>query len=241
MSKDIGRLLALIPAKEGSERLKRKNIRLLAGKTLLERAIVSARKTNLFSRIIVSTESDRVAAIAREINLDIPFMRPPELSRDPAGVVEVALHALEELERLGQRFDTLVILLPTSPFRKSEDILGAIRAYKDLGVNFLMSVVKESKTPLSSLVREGDFLSPLHPDWLNKTGSRITESTPELFRSNGAITVVDVNRFREEKNYYSYPLGAYEMPLERSLDIDSEYDFSFAEFLAARHPEWLDE
>ena len=91
-----GRILALIPAKEGSRRLPAKNIRPLAGVSLLERTIRVAHKTGLFQRLCVSTESERVAAIARQAGVDMPFMRPPELARDPAGVVEVALHALDE-------------------------------------------------------------------------------------------------------------------------------------------------
>jgi CMP-N-acetylneuraminic acid synthetase len=235
-----GRVLALIPAKEGSHRLPGKNIMPLAGITLLERAIHSADKTGLFRRICVSTESETVAAIARQAGVETPFMRPSELARDPAGVVEVALHALDQWEQRGEHFDTLVILLPTSPFRRAADINGAMRAYLRLGVDFLMTVVREVHSPLASLTREGEHLLPLHPDWINLTGSKSGPIYPDLVRSNGAVTIVDVARFRKERNYYAYPLGAYEMPVERSLDIDTELEFVFAEFLAKRYPEWLD-
>jgi CMP-N-acetylneuraminic acid synthetase len=235
-----GRTLALIPAKEGSRRLPAKNILPLAGMTLLERTVRAAQKSGLFQRISVSTESETVARIARNAGVELPFMRPPELARDPAGVVEVAVHALDEWERLGEAFDTLVILLPTSPFRQVGDITGSMETYLRSGVDFLMSVVREVHSPLSSLVRENGCLRPLHPDWLNRTGARATEQTPDLVRCNGAVTIVDVARFRKERNYYAYPLAAYEMPVERSLDIDTEMEFAFAEFLAQRHPEWLD-
>ena len=236
-----GRILALIPAKEGSRRLPQKNILSLAGKSLLERTILTARKTGLFARIFVSTESERVAAIVREAGIDLPFMRPAELARDPAGVVEVALHALDEWERRGESFDTLVILLPTSPFRLAADVVGALDAYRRLEVDFLMSVARETHSPLSSLVLESERLLPLHPEWLNRTGARASAALPDLVRCNGAVTVVDVVRFRQERNYYAYPLGAYVMPAERSLDIDTELEFGFAEYLAARHPDWLDD
>lgn len=236
-----GRTLALIPAKEGSRRLPAKNILPLAGVTLLERTIVAAKKSCLFSHISVSTESENVAAIARNAGVEVPFMRPAELARDPAGVVEVALHMLDQLERSGKVFETMVILLPTSPFRLASDITNAMDTYLQLRVDFLMSVVREVHSPLSSLVCDGERLLPLHPEWLNHTGARSTRDTPHLVRSNGAVTIVDVTRFREERNYYAYPLGAYEMPVERSLDIDTELEFAFAEFLAERHPEWLDD
>lgn len=237
----LGKIFALIPAKEGSKRLPAKNILPLAGKSLLERAILSARKAAVFDRISVSTESEKVAAIARAAGVDVPFMRPTELARDPAGVVEVSLHALDEWESRGEKFDTLVILLPTSPFRLASDITAALAAYDRLEVDFLMSVVKEVHSPLSSLVRESEKALPLHPEWLNATGARATGGAPDLVRANGAVVVVDVARFRRERNYYAYPLGTHEMPVERSLDIDTPIEFAFAEFLAARHPEWLDD
>jgi N-acylneuraminate cytidylyltransferase/CMP-N,N'-diacetyllegionaminic acid synthase len=232
-----GRILGLIPAKAGSTRLPGKNVLPLAGKSLLERTIISARKSGLCDRICVSTESEAVAAIARAAGVELPFMRPEHLARDPAGVVDVALHALDAWEDRGERFDTLMILLPTSPFRRAEDIAGALATYLRLGVDFLMSVVREVHSPLYSLVLEAERLLPLHPEWLNLVGV----PRPALVRCNGAVTIVSVERFRQERNYYGYPLGAYEMPLERSLDIDTPEEFAYAEFLAQRHPEWLDD
>lgn len=241
LRQSLGRTLTLIPAKEGSRRLPSKNILPLAGKTLLERTILSARKAAVSDRICVSTESEKVAAIARAAGVEIPFMRPAELARDPAGVVEVALHALDKWESFGEKFDTLVILLPTSPFRLASDITAALEAYRQLEVDFLMSVVKEVHSPLASLVRDAGKALPLHPEWLNATGARATAAAPDLVRANGAVVIVNVDRFRRERNYYAYPLGTYEMPTERSLDIDTPIEFAFAEFLAARHPEWLDD
>lgn len=232
--------MALIPAKEGSRRLPAKNILPLAGMSLLERTVRVAKKAGLFQRICVSTESDQVAAIARRAGAEIPFMRPAELARDPAGVVDVALHALDQYAIRSESFDTLVILLPTSPFRRASDIAEAMETYLRLEVDFLMSVVRETHSPLASLVCEDQRLLPLHPEWLGRTGASSTADTPHIVRCNGAITIVDVVRFRKERNYYAYPLGAYEMPPERSLDIDTGLEFAFAEFLAARHPEWLD-
>ena len=205
MNSRAGRTLALIPAKEGSRRLPAKNILPLAGMTLLERTIHVARKAGSFQRICVSTESEKVAAIAQKAGVEMPFMRPVELARDPAGVVEVSLHALDEWAKRGEFFDTLVILLPTSPFRHATDITGAMETYLRLGVAFLMSVVREVHSPVARLVLEDECLRPLHPEWLNRTGARATTALPDLVRSNGAVTIVKVARFREERNYYSYP------------------------------------
>jgi CMP-N-acetylneuraminic acid synthetase len=232
MNRQLGRTLALIPAKEGSRRLPAKNIRPLAGRSLLERAIVAARDAGIFDRICVSTESLKVAELARTAGAEVPFMRPPALACDPASVVDVSLHALNELENRGDVFQTLFILLPTSPFRTVQDILGARQCYLERGVNFLHSVVSEVRSPLSSMVLRNGLLEPLHPDWIGRTGAKANENTPIIVRANGAVSIMDVAQFRKEKTYYAYPLAAYEMPWERSIDIDDELDFKWAEFIA---------
>jgi CMP-N,N'-diacetyllegionaminic acid synthase len=236
----LGRTLALIPAKAGSKRLPRKNIRPLRGISLLGRTIQRIQAIKFVDRICVSTEDEEVAEEARKFGVEIPFMRPAHLARDPAGVVEVALHALDWLEAKDEIFETLVILLPTSPFCQVADIEGAIRTYIDQGVDFLMSVSREVHSPLSSLILKDGKLSPLHPEWLNRTGARADKELPIIVRANGAVTIVNVAAFRRERNYYGYPLAAYEMPLERSVDIDTEMDFQFAEFLADRTPGLVD-
>ena len=93
-----GRILGLIPAKGGSTRLARKNLRLLAGRSLLAWAVEAARASGVLERIVVSTEDQEVVRAARGLGVDVPFLRPPELARDPAGVADVALHALTAVE-----------------------------------------------------------------------------------------------------------------------------------------------
>jgi CMP-N-acetylneuraminic acid synthetase len=227
-----GRTLCLIPAKGASVRLPRKNIRKLAGKTLLEWTVDCAREAGLFQRISVSTEDTEVAGEAVRLGIEVPFMRPDSLARDPAGVVDVCLHALDEWQARGEIFDTLVILLPTSPFRRAVDVTGGMERYLETGVDFLMSVGREEHSPLSSLIMKDGLLTPLHPEWLNRTGSKAPADIPVLVRANGAVTIVDIPRFREEKNYYGYPLAAYEMTWQYSVDVDTEKDFAMAEWVA---------
>lgn len=239
-NRTLGRTLILIPAKAGSTRLPHKNIRPLHGISLLGRTIRRAQALPFIERICVSTEDEEVAAEARKFGVDVPFMRPAHLAKDPAGVVEVALHALDWLEAKDDTFKTLIILLPTSPFCKAADIEGAVRTYIEQGVYFLMSVAKEIHSPLSSLILKDGQLSPLHPEWLNRTGAKADTALPTLVRANGAVTIVNVAAFRREQNYYCYPLAAYEMSPVSSVDIDTEMDFQFAEFLADRNPELAD-
>ena len=225
------RLLALIPAKAASTRLKRKNAHLLDGEALVSRAVRCAREAGVFADIVVSTEDPEIAQLARDAGASVPFVRPPELSIDPAGVVEVTLHALDELESQGKQYRTVIILLPTSPFRTPDDIHEALRIYDKEGVQFLMSVGTYEHTPLAALIYKDGLLTPLLPDYLTRTGAKAKESTPVTRRANGAVTICDVERFRQERTYYAYPLAAYDMPWDRSIDIDTQADIVLAEFL----------
>jgi CMP-N-acetylneuraminic acid synthetase len=227
-----GRVLALIPAKAGSIRLPRKNLRKIGGRSLIEWAVRRARDSGLCDRIFVSSEDAEVLAEAAALGLDIPFARPPVLARDPAGVVDVALHVLDEWATRGEVFKTLVILLPTSPFCSGEDVRAAMAAYRTAGTGFLMSVSRPAQSPLNAQILQDGRLAALHPEWLFRTGAKATEEVPVIVNANGAITILDVARFREAREYYVYPLAAYEMPRERSVDIDTEEDFQFARFLA---------
>jgi CMP-N,N'-diacetyllegionaminic acid synthase len=229
----IDRTLALIPAKAGSRRLPRKNLAVVGGMSLVARAILSAAQSGSCGSIVVSTEDRDVAAEARRYGAEVPFLRPPDLARDPAGVVDVAIHALDQLEGQGRRFDTLVILLPSSPLRGCLHVREALEVFKSGGGPFVMSVVVEQHTPLQSLVVDdrGQLL-PLHPEWMDRLGAKAAPgSVPKTVRSNGAITVVGVERFRKERAYYAYPLLAYEMAWEHSVDVDTAEDLALAEWV----------
>ena len=231
-SASAGRVLALIPGKAGSTRLPRKNLMKIGGRSLIEWAVMRARESGLCDRIFVSSEDAGVLAEAGRLGLETPFARPPELARDPAGVVEVALHALDEWEQRGEAFATLIILLPTSPFCSGDDVRAAMAVYRETATGFLMSVSRPAQSPLSAQILRDGRLTALHPEWLFRTGAKATGELPVIVNANGAITILDVARFRAAKEYYVYPLAAYEMPRERSVDIDTEEDFLYARFLA---------
>lgn len=216
----------MIPAKGGSTRLARKNILPLGGRPLISWAAEAARGAGLIDRLIVSTEDAEVARVARETGIDVPFMRPPELARDPAGVVDVALHALDALEQEGDRFETLIILLPTCPFRTADDVRAAHALYREKHPCFLMSVSPFDHTPFAAMTLDGRRqLSPCFPDYIG----RKSQEMPDAFRPNGAIHVLDVDAFRRERSYFAEPLVGYAMPLERSVDIDTAMDLQVAE------------
>jgi N-acylneuraminate cytidylyltransferase/CMP-N,N'-diacetyllegionaminic acid synthase len=179
---------------------------------------------------MVSTESEEIAKISKAAGASIPFLRPQKLSKDPYGVVDVCNHVLDEYERSGRTFNKLIILLPTSPFRTAEDIRAANVIFEENNANFLMSISPYEHNPLAALrQKESDkkIMIPCFPDFIGKKRHEV----PETFRANGAVTILDVKAFRKAGTYYGTPLYSYIMPWQRSIDIDTEIDLKFAEFL----------
>ena len=227
----MNKTLTIIPAKAGSTRVPQKNIRLLAGKPLLQYAVEAAFESGVCGEIMVSTESEEVARVARENGASVPFMRPEFLGRDPYGVSDVCLHVLGEYEKMGQTFDKLIILLPTSPLRTAEDIKNADAVFDRESARFLMSVTEVVHSPHAALQRSEKgaphVMVPCFPEWFGKKRHEI----PVAYRIDGAVAILDVAAYREIGTYFGEPLHTYVMPWQRGVDIDTEADFAFAEFL----------
>ncbi|HET8707508.1 MAG TPA: acylneuraminate cytidylyltransferase family protein [Pseudomonadales bacterium] len=223
------RILGVIPAKGGSTRLPRKNILPLGGKPMLQWAVESARQSGLIDRLIVSTEDAEVADVAKKLGVDVPFIRPQKLAKDPAGVVQVTLHAIEMLREQGDEYDEVIILLPTSPFRSAQDITDAYRLFQEKHAEFLMSVSEFSHTPYAAMTLENDILAPVFPELIG----RKSQEMPPAYRPNGALHILNIKAFEREKSYFAQPLVGYVMPLERSVDIDTKLDLIMAEAMLA--------
>ena len=222
--------LTVIPAKLGSTRLPQKNILPLAGKPLLRYSIEAALASGVCGEVMVSTESGLVADVAREGGAQVPFMGPDALGRDPYGVVDVCTHVLDEYARRGREFERLVVLLPTCPFRSPGDIAACVRLFEERGARFLMSVSETADNPWGALRFGGegqDVVVPCFPEGVGKKRHEL----PVTYRCNGAVGVYDVAAYRETGTDYGTPLHAYVMPWQRSVDIDNEVDFRFAEFM----------
>jgi len=223
-------VLGLIPAKLGSTRLPEKNIRPLGGKPLLCWTVEAARSSRVIDRLVVSTEDERIARVARECGAEVPFVRPAELARDPAGVEQVALHALGALREQGAEFRTLIILLPTCPFRSAADVRAGFDIFRSNDGKFLMSVAPYPHPPFAAMqLGDNHLLEPFFPEFAGKRSQQL----PQAWRPNGALHILDVAAFEQTRSYYSQPLLGYAMPRERSIDIDSEEDLREAEQLLA--------
>ncbi len=224
------RLLGLIPARGGSKRLPRKNLRLLGGRPLIAWTIEAALESGCLDRVIVSTDDPEIAAVACDAGAEVPFLRPAELADDRTPSLEVLLHALRTLAAEGDRYDYLVELQPTSPLRHATDIRAAVSLLKERRADAVVSVCPTEHPPewSNTLPPDGalrDFFRP------GVRGTR-SQDLPTSYRLNGAIAIFDCRRLLKTESTDMDDNGfAYVMPPERSIDIDTALDLHIAQAL----------
>ncbi|MEA5143326.1 MAG: acylneuraminate cytidylyltransferase family protein [Oscillibacter sp.] len=224
-------MIALIPARGGSKGLPGKNIRPLCGKPLIAYTIEAARSAASVDRVIVTTDSPEIAAIAREYGAEVPFLRPAALAGDTSSAVDVYLHAVEYLmAEGGEKIDKFLVLLPTVPLRSAADIDGAVRLLREKNATTVLSV-KEAAIPLQWYLElsEQRIVPPAAAVMKNRQDQK------EYCIPNGAVYVLDYGYLKEHRSYYSDRTFAYQMPPERSVDIDALFDFELAEFILEKH------
>jgi CMP-N,N'-diacetyllegionaminic acid synthase len=223
------RILAVIPARGGSKGLSGKNIRLFAGKPLIVWTIKQALASRYLDEIIVSTDDSKIAKIANKYGAKTPFLRPKKLATSSAKIAEVLIHALDFLERKGQGFDLIMLLQPTSPLRKTEDIDKAIKIFFQKNAQSVVSVCFADHHPFwcNTLPKNDGMKNFYKQVAINKNRQEL----PEYYCINGAVYLISVVLLRKEKKFITERTYAYKMPRERSVDIDTVLDFDFAQFL----------
>lgn len=220
--------IAIIPARSGSKGVPDKNIRDLCGKPLMAYAIEAARDSGMFEEIMVSTDSEHYAAIAKEYGAQVPFLRSEATSSDTASSWDMVEEVLNGYRSLGREFDTFCLLQPTSPLRSAEDIKKAYQLYYDRAEFAVVSVCEAEHSPLwaGHLPEDGEFI-----DFVNRNRPSRRQAGKKFYRLNGAIYIANISRFEQDRFLYQKGSYAYIMDQESSVDIDSELDFKFAAFL----------
>lgn len=215
----------MITARGGSKGLPRKNILPMAGRPLIGWTIVAALGARCVERVIVSTDNKEIAEVALAQGAEVPFLRPAELASDTAGSIAVLRHAVEQCSG----FEYVLLLQPTSPLRTSEDIDSAFARMRELGKPSCVSMCEVEESPWLMYSKLGDgCIAPLMPP-LPGAGRR--QDMPPVYRINGAIYLAKTAWFLQEDTLLGAETLGYEMPRERSIDIDSRADFDRAEQL----------
>ena len=236
--------IAIITARSGSKGLPHKNIKLLAGKPLIAWSIEAALESEMFDTVMVSTDSEEYAEIAREYGAEVPFLRSEATSQDNSNSWDVVAEVIDEYRKLGREFDTLMLLQPTSPLRSGEDIKGAYEFLKEKGGKAVIGACECEFNPLLAC-QFGPSLSfgndkhtvreAFDKEYnLNDNTYLRRQALPNFYRANGSMYLVDVKKFEENHYIYDEYCYAYIMPQENSIDVDTELDFVIAEAVLRR-------
>ena len=227
-------LLAIIPARGGSKGFPGKNIKKLCGKPLIAWSIEQAKSCDNIDRIVISTDDESIANVAKQYGTEVPFMRPAELATDTASTVDVIFHVFDWYKKYEDFEPEYILLLqPTSPLRAVTDIKGAIQTLKDKDARAVVSVCETDHHPWWSniLPEDSNMKDFLRPDILNKRRQEL----PVFYRLNGALYLTDSEYLLTHNGFIGPKTFAYKMPKTRSVDIDSAIDFKLAELLLEKN------
>lgn len=220
--------LGIITARSGSKGVKDKNIRKLAGKPLIAYTIENALQSQYIDEVMVSTDSDIYAAIAKKYGANVPFLRSDENAADTASSIDVVIEVLSEYEKRKQYFDNIVLLQPTSPLRTYKNIDEAFQLFYEKKADSVVSVCECEYSPL---------LCNILPKDLNLFGFIKSENNlrrqdlERFYRLNGAIYISKVSALTATRSFYGKNSYAYIMEQRESVDIDTELDFEYAQIL----------
>lgn len=223
-----GGLVAVIPARGGSKRLPRKNLLPLGGKPLIRWSLEAARDSGVVDHLLVTSDDREILAEAEAFGA-FPLLRPAELATDTATTTDTLLHALDALEEHAIKPGRIMLLQPTSPLRTAEDICDAVRLFELKHADSVISVCVAEHSPLwfNTISPDGRMDNFLSQDVLNVR----SQDLPTYYRLNGAVYLSGVDVFRRNNGFFMKNSHALIMPSERSVDIDTYFDYRLAECL----------
>jgi len=228
------KILGFIPARGGSKRIPKKNIELLNGNPLIAYTIEAAKKSKCINRIVVSTDSEEIALVAKQYGAEVPFLRPKDISKAHSTEMEFFEHALDWLaENENYEPDLIVLLYPTSPFRKPESIDKAIEkmlAYPE--ADSLRSVRLCSEHPYKMWIIDGGYLRPFVETQDANVRTLSYCLLPAVYIQNASIYITRPSTIRNKKSPIGDVIIPFIMDEIQSIDINSPLDLQFAEMIA---------
>ncbi len=227
-------LIALIPARAGSKRVPDKNIRSLAGHPVIAYTIAAAAQSGIFSTVVVSTDSEKYADVARYYGAEVPFLRPAEMAGDLSPDIEWVEHALKQLRDAGREYDCFSILRPTSPFRLPETIRRAWSEFlAEEGVDSLRAVEKCKQHPGKMWVLRGGRMTPLLPLSPADLPWHSTQypGLPEVYVQNASLEIAWTRVVFEGRTISGQVLMPFLTQGYEGFDVNQPYDWRLAEEL----------
>ncbi len=225
--------LAIVPARAGSRGIPHKNRAQVGGKPLIAWTIAAARLSLRVDRVLVSTDCEEIAGLAKQLGADVPFLRSADLARDDTPGIAPILDALDRWERLGNAEPGWVVQLqPTSPLRTAADIDAALHVAETCDADSVVSVVASSQPP--EWTQRIDIEGRLRPFLSTPVAPKRRQELAPSFGLNGAISAARPDGLRERASFLGPDTAAYVMPAERSIDVDTPLDLEIADFLLRR-------
>jgi CMP-N,N'-diacetyllegionaminic acid synthase len=230
----MSNILCTICARGGSKGVKNKNIKELNGKPLIAYTIEQAKASGLFEHIVISTDSDDIANVAKQYGAEVFFKRSPEMASDTAGKLDVIKDAFKRSEEHYNRtFDYLIDLDATAPLRSLEDIINSFNQFKENNNDNLITAMPSRRSPYFNLVEQDKngkvYLSKKLDDVVVRR-----QDAPKSYDMNASIYIWKRDVILDKSSIFLEKTGLYVMPEERSIDIDNELDFEFVEFLMGK-------
>lgn len=219
--------IAVIPARGGSKRIPRKNIRLFAGRPMIAHAIAAARQSGLFEHVVVSTDDPEIADIARGEGAETPFVRPAELADDHTPTVPVIAHAIRACAALGWKADCVCCIYAGTPFIELADLSGSLALLEDSGADYCFPVTEYSSPIQRALVRDNEGrMSPFFPEFELVR----TQDLKPTYHDAGQFYWGRTDAWLSNPRIHSSGVG-YPIPQWRVVDIDTEDDWARAQTL----------
>lgn len=223
--------ICTVTVRAGSKGVPGKNLRAVAGRPLFAHSVAQAAATGLFDEVVVSSDSEEILALAPRFGATDTVRRPREMATDTAGKVPAIAHAVRTTEqRTGRTFEVCVDLDATSPLRTLDDIRAAVELFEASDVQSLITGTEARRNPYFNLVEEqpdGTVAVSKQPD----DAVLRRQDAPRCFDMNGSIYVWRREALLEDQVVFFPTTILYEMPAERSIDVDSEFDFRIVEWL----------
>lgn len=227
----MAKVLCTICARGGSKGVKNKNIKELCGKPLIAYTIEQAKASKLFEHIVISTDSDAIASVAKEYGADVFFKRSAEMASDTAGKLDVIRDAFVRSEvHYQDTFDYLIDLDATAPLRSVEDIINSFNQLLKNSNDNLITAMPSRRSPYFNLV-EVDLNGKVSLSKQLESTVLRRQDAPKSYDMNASIYIWKRDAILNESSLFLDSTGLYVMPEERSIDIDNELDFEFVEFL----------
>lgn len=221
--------LGIVTARGGSKSILKKNIVPLLGKPLLAYTAEAALAAKRLTHTVLSTENEQIARLGRELGLDVPFLRPPELARDETPTIPVLQDVVRRLQQTGKHYDAILLLQPTSPLRLPEDIDGAIELLHRSGADSVISFVnvgEKHPARMKFIEPDGRVTDPRFAEALE--GQR-RQDLPTLYLREGSIYLTRHAVLMQQNSIKGQDCRAWIIPEDRACNIDTPFDLFLAE------------